>query len=80
MAYFWEFRNPCVGGCVHNQERSEKALISQNWLTLKLSAEAGNRNKGRVVVEKRKVIEFKKSNRKTKNVEPLRDFDSQNSF
>ena len=48
MAYSWEFRNPCVGGCVYNQERSEKALISQNWLTLKLSAEAGNRNKGRV--------------------------------
>ena len=40
----------------------------------------GDRNNEQIVTETRKVTEFKKSSRKTKNVEPLRDYDSQNSF
>ena len=61
-------------------KNKNKAISSTQRETEIRTETSGNRNNERVVVETKKIIEFKKSNRKTKNVEPLRDFDSQNSF
>ena len=61
--------------------KNKNKVISSTQRETEIRTEtSGNRNNERVVVETKKIIEFKKSNRKTKNVEPLRDFDSQNSF
>ena len=61
--------------------KNKNKIISSTQRKSEIRTETnGNRNNERVVMEARKITEFKKSNRKTKNVEPLRDFDSQNSF